>query len=192
LAAGFGILPNPLRGKSPLSKTKPCSRRVSGRMPETAAKMAALHEEAKAGWPLLKFPPIRSSRPHAGNLPSPCRDSGWRLPTTPASHQPAPGGKTTLSAEIGPPIPETVPTGTILRQISIHLKYQRIPSAHWLNCQSWRGFDFTATRQNSRALSAPGGSPRAPSSLQTTRSQTRMTAPHCVKDRVRQPDRPSN
>ena len=42
LATGFGILPNPLRGRTPISKAIPCTRRVSGKMPETAAKMAAL------------------------------------------------------------------------------------------------------------------------------------------------------
>ncbi|MES2924572.1 MAG: hypothetical protein V4819_23670 [Verrucomicrobiota bacterium] len=42
-------------------------------------------------------------------------------------------------------------------QISNHLKYHRIPSAHWLNCQSCRGFATTASFQNVRALSRPGG-----------------------------------
>jgi hypothetical protein len=50
LAAGFGILPNPLRGRTPISKPSPCTRRVSGKMPETAAKMAVLPSAGGGEW----------------------------------------------------------------------------------------------------------------------------------------------
>jgi hypothetical protein len=41
MAAGFGILPNPLREREMISKSKPRTRRVSGKMPNTVF----LHEK---------------------------------------------------------------------------------------------------------------------------------------------------
>ena len=71
-----------------------------------------------------------------------------------------------------------------------HFKYRRTSSAHWLYCQSWRSFDFTATRQNSRVLSAPGGS--SASTLQPSNHPiTNPNACSILRERSREAPRSS-
>ena len=62
LSAGFGILSNLLRGRTPISEAKP-ARRVSGWMPETAAKMAALPSAACGRFFQLKMKSPGSDAP---------------------------------------------------------------------------------------------------------------------------------